>query len=362
MVGRGGKELWWVVAEEMYRNADMRAAKIHISENLSPESVHIDIHVSNMLYIFHAQLSSGWTITPLVSIPCSSAIPVISTRDISDTLILDNGKLQIITSGTRSIPLIVPRGSFDGRDELPRKLASSLSMVLEGDSDDSMSGDLGSAPVSYRIVAMEDGVGGKCTVVFDDGEKARVNVDLRITNVLVNKCLDALSWVLPADAFFVVKREVITAVQSRLGLHQDETVWEVFVSTLSSVIGLEDSISASAQDNFVQSVETSSDPLIRRLVAKLGSQISTSTSPKQPQAGQPPIERIDPSNMVVALLALHLVAQDYRLSSCGHIELVKLAKVLMDLSAAIGRWDWWDYWMRLMPTAKSSTPVSCESY
>ena len=178
----------------------------------------INIHLSSpthsaTLFTFHAQSDhkrpSHFSISPTYSISCKSALLVLSARHtVFDTIVLSQaGELQLVTSFGRLIPLSVPKSPNDGRDEVARRIASSLSMALDDDDD------MGVRAAERSLVELVDPAGTRCTAIFEDGEKLRISVDFRIDCDPSRQCFEALSCVLPVEGLFSLKREVLMGVQ-----------------------------------------------------------------------------------------------------------------------------------------------------
>ncbi|ORY35597.1 hypothetical protein BCR39DRAFT_510961 [Naematelia encephala] len=295
-----------------------------VSENLSPSFVHINIHVSTPhpeLHIFPVTLSPQVTIRHSHSVPCIAAVPVLATRHrIFDTLALSpDGHLGLVTSGTQQIPVTLPLHAGDGRDEVARKLATSLSMVVQ------------QAPVD-RIVGLVAGP----TLIFEDGERLRVSLDHRLRPSLARRCFEALSFALPPDAFFTLKRELLLQIQSLPVAQRGDDLWDVFSRTVRNMLGMPTAMApAAALDRLSEEAAQHADPTIRRLAR------SSKPVRSLPNAYDVP----DPS----ILLALHLVAQDCRLSSSRQPDLQRLVPLVVELASMVGKWEWADYWRRILP-------------
>jgi anaphase-promoting complex subunit 1 len=334
--------------------------KVFLSDNLSKTSVQINLMISPsssspFLYTCHARHlafpESRHTIVPLHYLHCLSASPVLSTRhSVFDTLILHpDHTLSIHTSGNRSIPVIIPHSDSDGRDELPRQLASSLSMVL--DDSASMSHHTG----HRKMMMLKDEVGTRCTAVFVDGEQARMTFDFRIRSGLSRKCFEALSYILPAEAFFALKKKLLLRLQAGT----TETVWDSFSQSVRALLGFSaTSPHLSPLDSLTSKAENTSDSTTRRLAARVRARRPTpSTGATDVSASSTDVEFSETAAPI--LLALHLVAQDCRLSMRSRGDLKKVVALILDIAGQIGRIDWWDYWMRLLPCTPTTLEPIC---
>lgn len=306
--------------------ADVRpSASINVfaTENLSPDMLHLNVHLGSTLYVFAARRTTEWTIDPPVSVACDAAIPVLSTRPgVYDAMILVEGSLHLVTSSSRTIPIGLPF-----LDELPRHLAASLTMDHKGD---------------HRIVGISDSVDSRFTIIFDDGDSVQVSVDFRLQDRLVRQCFEAIAALLPADEVFELKRAIIVNASYS---------WDDFCRTLSSLLGIPFSTIV-PPSSALSAATCSKDGTARRLVARLQKRVE-----RGPVEANPILTSMAATSV---LLALHLVGQDCRLSQKRRADLELVADVVKHISAATGRKDWLDYWQRLSPgnlLSSSGMPV-----
>ncbi|WWC63280.1 uncharacterized protein I303_105880 [Kwoniella dejecticola CBS 10117] len=337
---------------------DTEDIAVFLTDNLSSTSVNINIHLSQpghtpQLYTFQATFRSfpyqHFAITPSPPIECLSAIPLISTRSkVFDTLILiRDGSLSIITSGGRHIPFTLPelRASHD---EVTRRLASSL-RVASGQRSESSS--------DKPPIKLSDAIGPKFSLLSEDGDSLNIHADFRIKNQLTRQCISALSLVLPPQEFFFLKREVIGSIQQLpySDRNSDKAVWGAFSTCLRSMLGIEIKSQALTPMQVLSSgQEDSNDPIVRRLAKRIRQNCSTNDTPSSdiiaPNGNNNRVKdtlRLD--DMAPTLLALHLVAQDLRLSLTRRKHLGSLVSLISDLAAKMGRSDWKNYWARLYP-------------
>ncbi|WWC90724.1 uncharacterized protein L201_005661 [Kwoniella dendrophila CBS 6074] len=335
---------------------------VFISDDLSSSSVMINIHISQpnhtpQLYSFHAQFRSNpyqhFSITPSPPTECLSAIPLISTRHkIVDTIILSRtGTLSIMTSGGRQIALQVPSQTREGHEEVARKLASSLRMAVNDNH--------ARAHSERRIVKLADSVGSRFTVNFEDGESVKINADFRIKHLLIKQCLEALSCVLSAQEFFSLKRELIACIQRLPTIQQNEDgpTWRTFKNTILTVLQIEvERCPTTAHEILERDNQESSDPTTRRLAHRIRQKhrkLPTLSMPETISSETLGLETTAP-----IMLALHLVAQDLRLSSKTLKYVKDVVKLVSYLASKVGKLDWKDYWARLLPDAVSrSNPI-----
>ena len=334
---------------------DLRPARVFLSDDLSSDKTTINIHTQSTLFAFHARRTGEWVIKPSHSLPCKTAMSVHATRhDAHDTLILDNdGRIHLHISG-RVIALSLPRSVVDIGHELPRQLASRLSMTLDADVDMDKEG----YHRARHVTGLRDPVEGRVTVDFDDSESLSVSVDFRIKDQLVRRCYDAIAWLVSSDLAFRIRVELLQALQNR----QERPPWDLFVVTIKSILGVP--ARASAASSLLASAQKSSDPTVAKLVARLGG--LRSDAPADTVTPALAAEEVAPDSAAFALLALHLVAQDCRLSQSRRKELELVSQLVIDIAAAIGRRDWVDYWKRCMPESVlsivSASDCECSLY
>ena len=337
----------------------MNRVEVFLSDDLSPSSVYINFFVAGLsnpgkLHSFRIQLNTTsypyFSVSEIYAISCVSAIPVLATRhDVSDTLIVTTeGSLAIITSSGRRLTLNIPKQLSDGRDEVAYKLASSLNMTV--DDDDLMDG----RRPDQKVVNLLDPVGSRCTVIFEDGKQIRISADLRIHHELLRRCFEALSNVLSEEGFFILKRELLAQMNSLSAVQRrsDAAIWAVFSKVLQQMLGFSVSdVQQSAFGTLLSRATEASDPITRRLAGVVRDRHSPHDNDSL--TGETTLifgEMLPLFDAAPVILVLHLVAQDCRLSSTRRADLLRMAPLVIDIAARIGKVEWQDYWMRLMPT------------
>ncbi|WWD19052.1 hypothetical protein CI109_103510 [Kwoniella shandongensis] len=338
---------------------------VFISDNLAPSTVTINIHTRNprypaQLYSFHAQQRTSpythYVLSPSPATECLSAIPITSSRtNIFDTLVLlRNGSTQLITSGGRKIPLQIPPRTVDGHDDMTHKLALNLRMAVE----DQRVSRRGTGFPKNRMTGLIDHAGSRFTAVYEDGESIRLSADLRIRHTLTNQAIEALSYVLPPQHFFHLKTEVLAAIQRLPSCQRSDgpVVWKAFANVVRGMLQIDvESPPSEHLDVLLHDAQSSSDPIIRRLAARVHRNRNATVGGSAVTAAQLVFgETLRPSDAAPVMLALHLVAQDCRLSATRRRELGGLVKLVSDIAATMGRVDWVDYWARLLPSEVSN--------
>ncbi|WVR07598.1 hypothetical protein IAU60_004640 [Kwoniella sp. DSM 27419] len=334
--------------------ADIR---VFLTDDLDPARANINVLVArpgnaSQLHAFQCSLRSTpsvhYVVTPLPVIECLSAIPVIATRlGIRDTLVLlRSGATQLVTSGGRTMPFLIPLAGAEGHDDVTRQLATGLRMAGNDALNRHQNPD-------KKLVELVDAVGPRFTAIYEDGERLRFSADLRIKHKLTSQCLKALSMVLPTEDFFHIKREVLTAVQQLPCSRKADPVaiWVAFASVIQRMLHLASpGVKSDPSNTPLSDTVASSDPLTRRLAERLRkAKGGTNSVAAARDAGLQYGETIRPDHAGPIMLALHLVAQDLRLSSVARKELGGLVVLITGIATRIGRDDWRDYWARHMP-------------
>jgi hypothetical protein len=336
-------------------------AKVFLTDNISPDQVNINITLPQHLYVFAATRSGpDWTIKPFLDVGCTSAVPVICTRpEVLDTLVMINGEMQLLTSFKSYIPITLVK-SVDKSDELPHRLETSLSMVL----DDPMNRTKG----AQGVVELLSSVNTHCRVVLQDGGRVRIELDHRVKDPLVRRCMEALCYVLPRPTFTDLKIKLAVELQRPLAVVQWKPVdpWATFTSVLGDVLGLSSQPPLGrpiGRGDLVKDLsETSLDPVTRKLAERIKQKRRAAASTIQKTAVHS-AETSKPALTASALVALHLVAQDLRLSQRQCQDLGKVGTFLFEMAFALGNIAWFDYWKRLVPDSPlRHTPSPRESW
>lgn len=258
-----------------------------------------------------------------------------------------------MTSNGRQIPLNLPGRRDDGRDDVARKLASSLNMALDEDHV------MGHQHHVAKITALVDAHSSNFTAVLEDGERVLVSADFRIRDPLVRRCLEAIAFAISEADFFVVKQELLARLEALSGPERRDrqAVWGAVAETITTMLGIPSFRNESAPlEAIVTDAAESADPVTRKLATKVRGMRLTSNKGRTSNLSRPICgSSLPTSTGAPILLVLHLVAQDCRLSATGQAGLVYLVPLLLKISRGIGRLDWADYWMRLMPMSVTIT-------
>jgi anaphase-promoting complex subunit 1 len=216
------------------------------------------------------------------------------------------------------------------------------------DRDDSMGEN------RQKIVRLRHAVGSKVSVVYQNGEEVRVDLDFRVPAGLVRKCFEALSFVLSPTSFSRLKKELIHRYYGDdTRQHGEEDVWSIFADTIRDVLGLDNlSVGEGSEGGQSHAAEMSSDPTARRLASLVRKNRPEPAKVKHRPALPRGDHLLSTTDAAPIALALHLVAQDSRLSESDPNGLVRVGGLVMEFFWVTGRLDWWDYWKRILPTIR----------
>jgi len=176
--------------------------------------------------------------------------------------------------------------------------------------------------------------------------------------------VEAIGCFLPPDTVSALKQELQALIRALDMFRQHDTicVWEAFAQVIKSLLG----ISSQRASISKLSAGNSDCALTARLAAQAtsrrqrNSQLMAKTDPTLSASRS--ARDFDASLASAVLIALHMVAQDCRLAQSRQGELTRISSLVLDLCAATGTEDWYDYWMRIKPSPappQSATPSTC---
>ena len=263
-----------------------------------------------------------------------AAVPVISTRpDVWDLLCLDfkNG-MEIVTYGGLSIPLEANPKDIRARPWIGN--------------DDPPMADTGANIPIHLVDSMHSSV----TVIYLNGSKFRMNVNLIPSDQLTYGALELLASHMPPDQFIILHKRFLRLWCEEGWTSQPNLQFDCIIGAITTLIEclsateVEDEINPfHAVLNSVSGFKLRDDAALRGLdIPKIP------LRQKKPKMTQ--VSRQDKVNMVACLVPLHFLGEAMRLYLPAHERLSKLATLLIRLAkyAAPG---WADYWKRLYPDA-----------
>ena len=267
-------------------------------------------------------------VKPLGARPAFSATSLRATRSqIWDLLILKpDGGLVLLTHGTRELPIRI--------QEDKRRVLPSASAVDHG------------AIVSVQCTAMSS-----ITVVYEDGYRAQITIDLIPTDVLTSSCLQMMAVTLPADYSFHLHRTFLEHWWSR-GLSSSTSVqFTCFMNALYQMLNLKTKSRPVLDDSWQVLGWSKSHQRYRDDPALQHFEL-----PPSPCAQVSVLNSSKPHPILsVVLYALHILAENFRLLVNHYDLVVRIAPVICRI-ALIVRPEWADYWKRLVPDATVSWP------
>jgi anaphase-promoting complex subunit 1 len=278
-------------------------------------------------------------IASLSQLPAISIASVRATRDkVWDAIIVKpDGRLTLFTHGLREIPLELE--SKDRRPDL---------MDVDGGSASSVAGH------QRKMIAIEDATFSSLTLVYNDGSKARVSVDLVPNDVTTTQTFQVLAQTLPAGYCFALHRTFLELWSLRRFSMLKGAEFDCFEGAVARVFDLEDSTSRSVLGANSAWQALSRSPSHDRFSGD--SVLARLELPTRVQASTPSRQTDKPHNMLAPILyALHTMGEDMRLSPHRYEDLLRLASLICRIAIVI-RPEWADYWKRLCPDAIKEWP------
>ncbi|KZV91613.1 hypothetical protein EXIGLDRAFT_675922 [Exidia glandulosa HHB12029] len=267
--------------------------------------------------------------------PALSATPISGVRvHGTDALVVKpDNNLVCLAYGMRELDIEVPE---------PTQTPDPTAMKWEnGDASDTSMVENG------KIVRLTDAVGSSVTVVFDGGSaETRLTLALAPQDDLTRDCFAALAFALPQEQAFELFQTFVA--QSSLSTQNGDDEFDIFSQALYRFLHFMvpaqekpwANTSTSAWDIMGAPDELRDDPALAHLIQPpmARSQHGVRLEGPAPTMWHAPV-----------LYALHLLGQDYALSTQKERDLARLAPVLIRLALGV-RPVWADYWVRLAPT------------
>ncbi|TBU29489.1 hypothetical protein BD311DRAFT_777411 [Dichomitus squalens] len=287
---------------------------------------------SVLIYALERRDDLTMGVQPLTRLPALAIATVRATRDfVADLLLLKpDGKLALLVHGTFELPLSVK-----------------LPVIRHG--------RFIKGPNKSHVVGLANPVYSSVSLQLSDESTVRVSLDLIPRDHLVSDCLLMLSFVFPADMFFILHRTFMaewaaTGFSFIIGVE-----FKIFETSLLQTLGLETEgplethladdpwIRLSATESFDKFQE---DPVLRKLQLP---------GPRPAENWRKPSSKPHPL-VSAALHVLHLVAEEKRVFLPSYEGLPRLTPLICRL-AMIVRPEWADYWKRFCPNAMQAWPI-----
>ncbi|KAJ9119565.1 hypothetical protein QFC22_003274 [Naganishia vaughanmartiniae] len=321
----------WQLPSDIRNTSDI---EIFLSDILSADSSHVNIHLkghANKLYIFKLERqhdpSIYFQMSQSFSYPASFASPIICSRPtIQDVLIQDpiSAELFIITSHGRKCAIRLP--------SLPLR-----HIVAE--------------PI--RVLRVTD---SRLTVKITDTQTVCMDLDMNVRHAVTQQCLSALSLVLDADDFYVLKTSIL-AYHRRVG----ERHWSVsdLGQVLFSLLGVLDDVKAkpplAEQDPWEAMLGNIADARDFYLANAISAEDVSNRSATATRMEAVCDERLPVVCTSYVMQALHAVAEEARLVANHQKAMASLVSIIVRVAAHHGLDAWLDYWMRIIPACATDT-------
>lgn len=304
--------------------------KIFLSDILSPESAHVNIHVQDdkpRLHVFHLQKQKispvRYILTEIVSHPAAFASPIICTRPaIQDVIITDPASMQlsIVTSHGQVCAITAP-SALDGHYSL----------------------------AGIRVL---DATDSKITAQLPGGPLLRLDLDLNVRHPLTQQCLSALACVLDAKEFFSVKLATLAYYRQK---SQDWT-FKDFGHVLLSVLGVLNSPGTAPAEINQDPWQTLLDDIAEHRELHLENALLDESARSKGTLLSD--DAICPQNLTdncvpYIIQALHVTAEEKRLIANRERDVLSLANLIVSLASHYQLHAWVDYWLRSAPSTQN---------
>ena len=280
-----------------------------------------------------------------MEISALSIAPIIATRpNIYDLLLLKpDNKLSIITFNMIEVAIEL---QLDSREigEICKDL--DVSMV-----DASFDGDLSMTSVIDRlkIVSLKDSIHSSVTLLFEDGSKASLSLDLYPTDPLVLDMVQMLSVYVSTDLFYRIYKSFIVLWLREGKSDSADVQFDCIAQAILSKFNMawkENTATKPTESSAWQSLASS--PSHFRLYDDVALLDLEHHSPYPEHPPVQPVSALVKLHMSNVVTALHVLAEELRLVAHMHQALSRLA-VLLARMCRIARPGWADYIKRLLP-------------
>ena len=273
-------------------------------------------------------------VTPLTNLPALSAASIRATRpNVWDLLVVKHqGELSLLSQGLQELPIQL-RSSQE-----PPKTDTDMDVSFDHEKH-------------VLVVSAEDAHWGNVTLVYEDGGKSQVTLDIFPQDKLVLESFQLLALTLPSEITFEVRRLFLERWCERTWSTAQNFEFDCFSSVLLHVFGLEAEKLPFPTDPWSLLAKSTSharfteDPVLRRLQRPL-----TTPVPRPIQAPSHPL-------LAPLLYGLHTLAELLRLSTSRQQDLLKFVPLICRIAVGV-RPEWADYWKRLVPDATTFWPSS----
>lgn len=281
------------------------------------------------------------------SIAGIAAVPVLSVRpQILDLLVLTaDNQLVISTYHGKEIPIDV---KFD--NVVSHSYDEDLSMAAS-DGDVSIS----SLVDCQKIVSIRDPIHSCVTVVFEDGSRARININLMPKDDLTSDVLAQLGNYTDAENFFDIHMAFLEnwfdCGKSCVPDIQFECLSRAVLSFFGC-IPTEEIETTPPTNSWLNVLQSPSAMRLKDDTALAGLRLPVPGPKPLPQVIHPTAS-MEKRTLMLLLGPLHFMAEEMRLYVPTHCRLSKLARLIIRLAIPSAP-GWAEYWKRLIPSASDS--------
>lgn len=307
----------------------MSQIHIFLSDILSPESAHVNVHVKDdeprlHVFLLHKQKISPvrYTLTKIVSHPASFACAVICTRPtVQDVIISDPAysQLFVITSHGQTFPITTP-----SRTNTIHFSANARPL---------------------------DAVDSRITAQLTNGSVIRLDVDMNVRHTLTQQCLWALAAVLDTEEFLRVKTATLTYYRKK----GQRWTFQDFGRVLLSILGVSKASKATLAEVNEDPWQALLDDISDHREIHLENAVSEDRTPPTTTSLANDAICAQSLSSVTApyiLQALHVVAEDKRLIANQERNVLSLANLIVSLASHYQLHAWVDYWLRSAPSSQ----------
>lgn len=296
-----------------------------------------------LLYdVVYSREDDALKITQRKEVPGISVSYIRATRPcMFDLLVLQpDFSLSLMTYDLLTIP-IEPRFSNMAAGE--RSDVFDVSMA-----GSNVESDLSMASVVDRmkIVALKDPIESAVTLVFEDGSKSSMGLNLNPIDALVLKMIDIVAVYVEPSAFFQIHKRFLQLWVEEDMSGSPDVQFDCMAEAILGGLWKVDKPTELSGSNAWQSLASSSSHFRLYDDTALLDLNLHSPFPKHPPA--PPLSRATKIQLSAIVTAFHVLAEELRLTTHMHLALSKLVVLIARICRA-ARPGWADYTKRLFP-------------
>lgn len=276
------------------------------------------------------------SVSALSQTPAISVASLRATRDtVWDAIVLKpDNSLSLLTHGLHQLHLV-----------LDRKSNTSDSMDVD---------ELSHPQKNQTIVSFEDTTHSSVTLVYNDGSKTRVAIDLVPNDITTCQVFQVLAQTLPNEYSFALHKAFLEIWSGRGFSTSNGVEFDCFEEALAQTFNLENSQGPRSGSNPPWEALSLSYAHNRFVADPALSQLNL---PQRTRTCAQSVYTSPPHRMLGPILyALHTMGEDMRLSPHRYEDLLRFASLVCRIAIII-RPEWADYWKRLCPDAMAGWPA-----